>query len=800
MYLKFKYLLFINCLVFTNLMGQRVFINEIQSSNGNTVKDEQGFFEDWFELYNDEDTSVNLLNWYISDNNKLIDKWQFPSISIAPKGFLLVFASGKDRKQGVFLHTNFSISAAGEPLILSYPNKTIADSIRSISIPRDQSYGRQPDGSDSFYFFNKPTPGKSNNLQSSADASFSLTSNYPSGFYTQSFFLKFMDSLPTGALIYYTKNGKDPYIYDEYIEDSLLIEDDQFPNTISLIRTNPEDAPLEWTWRPPLENIKKIQTLKARAYIGDSAISGITHLSYIMDKKGHNRYSLPVVSLQIEPKHFFDYDSGIYVHGADHDKDPSWFWYWGAGNYYRTGADWEKPAHFLLLDQTGERVVEREVGVRLNGKASRALPQKSLRLYARADGVGGKGFNYSFFPYRDFAAYERILLRNAGQDFDKTLIRDAFTQELIKPLDIEAQDYQAAIVFINGEYWGLQFFRDRIDTKFLAYRKGVDPDNLDWISYANEIIVEEGTYDTYRLQVRDYINKHIQDLNAPEVYQHLSSQIDLTNFIDYTISKLYLGVYDWPGNNQAFWRERAAGGKFRWISFDNDDAFFDPYYNALKAATDSGNRFWPNPDYSTHLLRNLLKIERFKDSFLQRFERHLNGVLNYKRVDSMWVAMCNEIKGEVKEHSKRWQYPSDYGKWERETERIRLNIAERHCYLRDMISDYFDIQDPEYWSHICQQTQTPKLKEEQNIHLYPNPNTGIITLRINPKSYDYNQAIVHIQDLQGRTIQLQKVSQFHSPILHEYEIDLKHVEAGIYLVSIYDSKQKETHRVIRIKE
>jgi len=73
-------------------------INEIQSNNGSTFTDEDGDFEDWIELYNAGTSSVNLLNYSLTDNVNIPNKWKFPSIVLQPNGYLLIFASGKDRK------------------------------------------------------------------------------------------------------------------------------------------------------------------------------------------------------------------------------------------------------------------------------------------------------------------------------------------------------------------------------------------------------------------------------------------------------------------------------------------------------------------------------------------------------------------------------------------------------------------------------------------------------------------------------------------------------------------------------
>ena len=80
---------------------QQVFINEIMSSNGVTIPDEDGDFSDWIEIYNAESTEVDLSGYGLSDDVSLPYKWILPSITIAPKEHLVIFASDKNRTEYV---------------------------------------------------------------------------------------------------------------------------------------------------------------------------------------------------------------------------------------------------------------------------------------------------------------------------------------------------------------------------------------------------------------------------------------------------------------------------------------------------------------------------------------------------------------------------------------------------------------------------------------------------------------------------------------------------------------------------
>ena len=75
-----------------------IIINEVMSNNRTTLADEDGDFPDWIELHNRSDALINLDGFGLSDDPVEPFKWRFPNTELAPDEYLLVFASGKDRK------------------------------------------------------------------------------------------------------------------------------------------------------------------------------------------------------------------------------------------------------------------------------------------------------------------------------------------------------------------------------------------------------------------------------------------------------------------------------------------------------------------------------------------------------------------------------------------------------------------------------------------------------------------------------------------------------------------------------
>ncbi|MCX6150912.1 MAG: CotH kinase family protein [Ignavibacteriales bacterium] len=86
----------------SNGFPQGIVINELMPSNISYMKDEDGDFCDWIELYNASGESKSLAGCFLSDDFSNLKKWSLPAISLFPKQFKVIYASGKDKR--TFFH------------------------------------------------------------------------------------------------------------------------------------------------------------------------------------------------------------------------------------------------------------------------------------------------------------------------------------------------------------------------------------------------------------------------------------------------------------------------------------------------------------------------------------------------------------------------------------------------------------------------------------------------------------------------------------------------------------------------
>ena len=693
-----------------------IVINEFQASNNETVADEDGDFEDWIEILNTGDVPVRLYGYGLTDREIDFFRWVFPDTTLEPGGFMLIWASGKNRRSpGAPLHTNFSIAARGEPLRLTDVNGVKLDTVPPVHVPTDYSYGRDPDGSDNWVFFSDPTPGFPNTGESYQQLLEPPQFSRNAGFYNQGFDLSL--TLPDhhgNAEIYFTTDGSVPGPDNgtRLMEGQTIHIENRTgePNDISMIHTNniDDDDPLNDGWKPPIGNVFKGTVVRAAVWAPDSKPLRVATKTYFVGDDLHDRYQLPVVSLATDWDHFFSEATGIYV--------PDNFWF--------RGDEWERPVHFEFFEKGGEPVLARDAGVRIHGGTSRARPIKSLRLYARRS-YGETWFEYPLIPDAPVDRYKRFLLRNSGNDWDKAFFRDALMQKLVEHTGVETQYYRPVVVFLNGEYWGIHNIRMRFDHRYFETMFGLDREDLVLLEGDAEIM--EGTTDDRAsyLQLRKMIDQET-DMNHPQIWQMVRDRIDLDNFRDYQIANIYFRNTDWPGNNIDFWRKRTDGpqddappghdGRWRWLLYDTDFGFNLDYsyvqghnareeHNTLSFAVHGSQDSWPNPDWSVQMLRGVLRNSSFRNDFINRFADLLNTAFEPSRVERDINAMYETLKPHMAEHVLRWRGPETMLDWETEIDSMRDFARKRpeaqrnhivsHFKLRGLVDIKLDVNDPD---------------------------------------------------------------------------------------------------------
>lgn len=657
-------------IILYNIVAQNIVLNEVVYTNRTIIADEDGNTPDWIEIYNNSQQTINLENFGLSDRKTNPLKWQFPSLSINPGEFIVVFASGKNKLDTQTLHTNFKISVLKENIYLSTPNGEIIDSILTECVPADKSLGKFPDGSSTVEVLSNPSFGSSNNHSEILNIDFqrdTLTFSHKNGIYKAPFELELKAGNPNNE-IYFTIDAEDPDDESNSYQNALNIYNRSVEeNKYSNIRTSHQKV-------KPKEKVFKSNVIRAVVYNNGCPASNIHTKNYFVSENFHKKFPVNVIAITTDPDNFFDKDEGIYIYG-------------NKVNYFNKGKEWEKEAHIELFDTKGNLLLEQGMGVRIHGRNSRLSPQKSLRLYADEE-YGAGFFEHPLFPNKSLDSYKRLILRTTQGDWTQTLFKDEFCHYIARNLDIDYMSHMPTVVFIDGEYWGIHNLRERQDEYYIKSNHNINVDSFDVIEYAkfDGIITESGDFEKYD-ELIDYIINN--DLTSSSSYDSLNTMIDLNSTIDYFITQMYLGNKDFPDLNVALWRPKTADGRFRYFFFDCDGCMTQANYNLFPEFIHGIEDLKLYPEWSRVIFRGLLQNHEFRKKFHARFLNLLQDDFSAGTVLATLDEFEKIYEPLIGEHIVRWQKPTDYQKWKDNVDKLRKFVIQRPAEMFQQLDELF---------------------------------------------------------------------------------------------------------------
>ena len=585
-----------------------VYISEFGGSTGSVATD-------WVELHNSTGSAVSLGGYGLSNNPKNPAKWVFPDISIEPGEYLLLYATGSaDKAQKKNLKLNFNISSTGEALFFFDPNGKLIDKLSAGRMRSGQSYGR--DGSDNRFYYAEPTPGAQNGKGYEGITQLPAFSVTP-GIYDNAVTVAI--TAGEGETIRYTTDCTTPNASSEVYSGEL--------------------------------SISKNSVIRAAAF-RDGYLSGdVATATYLFRSDGVN-HALPVVTLVTDPDNLWNSKTGIYATGDQFDPDAaSYADTLKSATYYQAkfateeqvDTIWEKPAAFSLFDDNGKQVFTQNVGIRIAGSFGRGRAQKGFNVIARKE-YGKGSMEYPFFENRPYTEYKAVVLRAGAQDQNRSKIRDELASGLLEGTDINIlyQAYRPTVLYLNGEYWGVYFMKEKRNRFFVAQHENTENnvdlaigkgfkqrtygDNSDWVS------------------LYEYATSH--DLSSAEAYAYVSERMDVDSFRDYMIAEIYNGNTD----TYNFQYYRLKGGKWKFIFYDFCWGFQSPGHETL--AFRMGKT--PSDVCSAKLFAAMLQNKGWRDSFCRRFGELLNTAFAPERVTALIEELYGYVEPEIKREREKF--------------------------------------------------------------------------------------------------------------------------------------------------
>ena len=269
---------------------------------------------------------------------------------------------------------------------------------------------------------------------------------------------------------------------------------------------------------------------------------------------------------------------------------------------------------------------------------------------------------------------------------------------MARPLDFETPVSRPVVVFINGEYWGLYYLKERPDAQYIADHYGCNKEEVNVIESWNGKTAygSNGNY----VEMMTWLGH--ADCSNDSVYQRVCRYIDIDSFIDYYCFQLFVANSDWPANNMRCWQ--AYDGKWRWIFFDGDyclNSFQPMLYSTI---INEENR-----DVSVLLFTRLLANADFRNRFYHRFGTLLTHELNSSETLRIFHSCYGDIENEVEAHFRRFGLVDYRNRFDFETRFVDIFLSIRMVSAASMVYTLFYYNNWEYLGS----------KSAEHVHFYP---------------------------------------------------------------------------------
>lgn len=413
---------------------------------------------------------------------------------------------------------------------------------------------------------------------------------------------------------------------------------------------------------------ESVVVVRARAITEDGSLGPEASATYFMGLDA----TLPVLSLIVEPDDLWSEERGIFFRPGD------------------KGREWERLSELVYLDDSKRVGFVAPAGLRVHGHQSRWSAKKSLRIYFRSE-YGLAELNYPLYSNGEITAYKRLVLDSAAQDQpaeagNGTLLRKPLVSRMAKLTDVIAAEDRPVILFINGKLWGIYFLRERMDSIFFADHFGIgDLDILGYYPFDPEPF--EGDWIHWD-ELMAYVESH--DLNDPDHYEFIQSQIDIDNFITFHAFQILIGNIDWPQKSEDRFHPHVQGGKWHWFIWDSDWAFglakgsgvFPDPVTWLLTEEEAETGREQNRRQVSLLFRKLMDNPDFELAFIRRLEALLNTVFLPEVVVAELDSLAEQVGPDIDFELLRWQ---SSGNWVESVEQMRNYVRKRPDIVRQNV-------------------------------------------------------------------------------------------------------------------
>ncbi len=649
-----------------------VVINEFVAANRTGLLDENGEAHDWIELRNRGNTTVNLAGWSLTDDEDVPGLWTFPAVNLAPGQFLVVFASGKDRRVptgGNRHHTNFKLNPDGGYLALfNAESPRVAVTEFPLEYPEqrnDHSYGR--DAGDNWRYYATPTPGTANGATTLTGVAQELAFTVGSGWFDVPFSLSIFSPDP-GTTIRYTLDGSEPtastglvYAGPLNIAENTVLRAAAFKTGLlpSRVKTrtylfldqviaqpnNPAGFPDNWGTGNfnfpdgiiPADYEMDLDPVRVDPNNAASALDPVK-----LQRLKDGLRELPMVSIVMNRDDMFG-ATGLYPTSSSANKNKN---------------DKECAVEMVLPDGTSAFSIDG--GLRLHGNASRdphKNPKHGFKLLFKGD-YGPSDLEYRLFEDSPAEEFDDLILRpdfgtswrhwsdspseglGALQRSRASRTRDAWWKDTFRDMGRLGSHSRYFHLFINGLYWGVFDFTEQPTDSFGPNYFGGSKADYD---VYDQGALSSGTSAAYNAMLG------LTGLENAAAYEQMKQRLDVPWFIDYMLLQFYVGAQDW-GNNKNWYaiRKRVPGpeGTFKYLPWDGENILLNENINRVSTT-----------DLPSGLHQKLDDNAEYRLAFADSVQKHLlspGGALTAEGNIARWHKWQAILDKPIVAESARW--------------------------------------------------------------------------------------------------------------------------------------------------
>lgn len=565
----------------------------------------------WVELKNVSSADVKLADYALALKPKNPTKWNLPDKTLKSGEICTVqFGTGKakaskGKAKAASIVADFKLD--DDEYVLLTKNGKFVDGLCAMPTRFGMSMGRTAEGK-GFYFFTEPSRGaenKSKGYRYIADSpTFSEVPGPHDGIKSLSL------SLNThGHTVRYTLDGTEPTMKSKVYKDPI--------------------------------KLSKTTIVRAFAEGDDSSVrsSTITETFFINEE-----HKLPILSVVVDRADLYDYHKGIMVKGPggslpeeDHKAN-----YWTKNT--------ERRAHVSFYD--GKEGFSTNCEMKVYGGGSREQDKRSLVLKFKAK-YGTSSVNYDVFDRGQAEKYTALVLRGGSQDYIGIMARDEFFTSLMASQSptLLVQDYRPVVLYLNDEYYGIYYIREKINKNYVKRHLGVSGDSIDILSSR---FVNDGT-DKEFTALRNYAENN--DLSQKKHYDYVNSRIEAQGFIDHFLGEFYASNTDLC--NVRYVHSCNPAGDTRWhiVYYDLDESWYT-FKNSEFFFSGQSRLF-----IHDGIIRAMLKNPEFRQLFLERTSWHMHNTFSKPYVTKFFNDFMDVIRPEMKRNCERWP-DLTYKNWE----------------------------------------------------------------------------------------------------------------------------------------